>query len=100
MVFVSSVYVIHDAVCFSNIGPVGTEETTALKQASEWGMIGIQSSCPRVKDLCMKSMESDLMLLTVVHLYNSCAQYLAMNLIATVFMRALEKYSADITVLI
>jgi hypothetical protein len=37
------------------------------------------------------------MLLTVVHLYNSCAQYLAMNLIATVFMRALEKYSADIS---
>jgi hypothetical protein len=32
------------------------------------------------------------MLLTVVHLYNFCAQYLAMNLI----MRALEKYSADI----
>jgi hypothetical protein len=44
MVFVSSLYVIHDVVCFSNIGPVGTEETTALKQASEWGMIGIQSS--------------------------------------------------------
>jgi hypothetical protein len=44
----------------------------------------------------MKSMESDLMLLTVVHLDNFCAQYLAMNLIATVFMQALEKYSADI----
>ena len=36
------------------------------------------------------------MLLTVVHLYNFCAQYLAMNLIATVFMQALEEYSADI----
>jgi hypothetical protein len=40
------------------------------------------------------------MLLTVVHLYNFRAKYLAINLIATVFMRALEKYSADITVLI
>jgi hypothetical protein len=54
MVFVSSLYVIHDAICFSkHIGPVGTEETTALKQASEWGMIGLQSSCPRVKERFM-----------------------------------------------
>jgi hypothetical protein len=55
MVFVSSLYLIHDAVCFASkhIGPIGTEETTALKQASEWGMIGIQSSCPRVKDRFM-----------------------------------------------
>jgi hypothetical protein len=44
----------------------------------------------------MKRMDSDLMLLTVVHLCNFRAQYLAMNLIATFFMRALEKYSADI----
>ena len=77
----------HDyLLCLSNV-------YTLLRQASEWGMRGMQSSFPRCKNqLPTQSNKRRLVLESIVLIHNFHAELIGSNQIKTVFDPEYEQY--------
>jgi len=73
------------------------EEATSLRQSSEWGMRGFQSSFPRFYGTIAyeENGERLLMLLSAIYLFNIRARHVGLNQIQSVFMPLLRDHNVE-----
>lgn len=82
----------------SNAEVLMLREATSMRQASEWGMRGLQGSFPRLKDRFVyeERGERQLMLEMFVRLYNLRARLVGMNQIQSHYMPWLDRSAYDV----
>ena len=72
-------------------------QATSLRQTSEWGMRGFQSSFPRIKDRFKFEYngERKRVVQLMIYLYNLRSRHVGINQIRNVYMPCLQKEAAD-----